>query len=249
MRPETLATIDLCGQKVQYRLIHSKSAQKLRVRVGVHGVEVVQPGTREPEDVSAFLCANSTWIISQLERVERLQSVRRPHLNQEGKILYRGTPTPVQVEDIVRRQTTNQVIFAQDRIIIVRGRASQTPLARSLENWLRKQARVAIDQQLNAVTNRIKRYPNKVYIMDQRTKWGNCSALHNLSFNWRLIMAPDFVLRYLVTHEVVHLAVPDHSKKFWLTVQSLCPDTEKAKQWLSANGSQLLFDFDLSCLE
>jgi predicted metal-dependent hydrolase len=76
--------------------------------------------------------------------------------------------------------------------------------------------------------------------MCQRTKWGNCSALGNLSFNWRLIMAPDFVLRYLVTHETVHLAIPDHSQRFWLTVQSLCPETERARQWLVANAHRLL---------
>jgi Protein of unknown function DUF45 len=50
------------------------------------------------------------------------------------------------------------------------------------------------------------------------------------SFNWRLVMAPDFVLHYIVTYEMVHLAVPDHSRKFWLTVQSLCPETERARQ-------------------
>ena len=59
------------------------------------------------------------------------------------------------------------------------------------------------------------------------------------SRNWRLILAPDFVLRYLVTHEVVHLAIPDHSAKFWLTVQSICPETERAKQWLSRHYEQL----------
>lgn len=64
--------------------------------------------------------------------------------------------------------------------------------------------------------------------MGQRTKWGTCSPLA--------------VLRYLVTHEAVHLAVPDHSAKFWLTVQSLCPETERAKQWLVANGRRLLVE-------
>jgi hypothetical protein len=78
--------------------------------------------------------------------------------------------------------------------------------------------------------------------MGQRTKWGNCSARGNLSFNWRLIMAPDFVLRYLVTHEAVHLAIPDHSARFWLTVQSLCPESEKARQWLAARGHELTLD-------
>jgi hypothetical protein len=72
----------------------------------------------------------------------------------------------------------------------------------------------------------------------------SCSARQNLSFNWQLILAPDFVLRYLVTHEAVHLDVPDHSARFWLTVQSLCPHTERAKQWLSANGTKLILEFD-----
>jgi hypothetical protein len=112
-------------------------------------------------------------------------------------------------------------------------------LVRSLENWLRKQAREQIAGFLAPVTKRLKREPNRVYVMGQRTKWGNCSALGNLSFNWRLIMAPDFVLRYLVVHEAVHLAVPDHSQKFWLTVQSICRETEQARRWLVANEHRL----------
>ena len=63
-----------------------------------------------------------------------------------------------------------------------------------------------------------------------------------MSFNWRLILAPDFVLRYIVTHEVAHLAIPDHSAKFWLTVQSLCREAETAKQWLGAHHAQLTVD-------
>ncbi|MGE0823280.1 MAG: YgjP-like metallopeptidase domain-containing protein [Candidatus Binatia bacterium] len=70
-----------------------------------------------------------------------------------------------------------------------------------------------------------------------------------MSFNWRLIMAPEFVVRYLVAHEAVHLAIPDHSKKFWLTVRSLCPEAERAKQWLCANSHKLFVDFQESLAE
>jgi hypothetical protein len=90
------------------------------------------------------------------------------------------------------------------------------------------------------VAQRLKVTPGKLYIMDQRTKWGNCSALGNLSFNWRLIMAPPSVLRYLVTHEAVHLAIPDHSRRFWLTVRGLCADEENARRWLSRHGGRLV---------
>jgi predicted metal-dependent hydrolase len=78
--------------------------------------------------------------------------------------------------------------------------------------------------------------------MGQRTKRGSYSTKRNLSFNWRLILAPDFALRYLVTQEAVHLAIPDHSAKFWLTVQSLCRETERAKQWLCGHQAQLTVD-------
>jgi hypothetical protein len=60
--------------------------------------------------------------------------------------------------------------------------------------------------------------------------------------NWRSVMAPSDVLKYLVTHEAVHLAVPDHSHRFWLTVSSLCPGAERARQWLSRNGHKLMID-------
>jgi predicted metal-dependent hydrolase len=245
MQAATLHTINLGERQVEYRLIRSKTARKRRVRVGLAGVEVVQPEARDADEIEAFLVANEKWIIGQLERIERFRSVRKPQRNDTGEILYRGTPTPVCVEDVARRQRTNKIVFEQGCLVVMRGHKSRTPPVQSLENWLRKQARTEIARHLDAVTRRLKQYPRKVYVMDQRTKWGNCSGLQNLSFNWRLIMAPDFVMQYLVTHEAVHLAVPDHSRQFWLTVQSLCPDMERARQWLSANSQRLFLDLHL----
>jgi hypothetical protein len=127
-------------------------------------------------------------------------------------------------------------------IVVSRGPHSRTPIARSLERWLRREARQSIEAHLSKITARLGQRPQRIYVMGQRTKWGNCSCRRNLTFNWRLILAPDYVLRYLVTHEGVHLAVPDHSAKFWLAVQSLCRDTERAKQWLVSHQAQLAVD-------
>jgi predicted metal-dependent hydrolase len=236
--------IELGGRRVEYRLVISKSARRLRARVGVAGVEVIRPQARKDDEVEGFLRANEKWLISQLKRVEKLRSVRKPPRRNEGEILYRGERVPVHVREAPHRQGANRVSYENGVIVIVKSRASKTPPAKSLENWLRKQARDEITKQLDVITRKLNRFPQKVFVMGQRTKWGNCSALRNLSFNWRLIMAPDFVLRYLVTHEAVHLAVPDHSKKFWLTVSSLCPETERARRWLSSNGNQMLVDFN-----
>jgi len=244
---QTLKTITIGQRKVEYRLRCSKTAQKLRVRIGLDGVEVIQPIGRDAQELDAFLETNHDWIINQLERIDQMRSIRKPSNIKKGEMLFRGTITPVLVESIARRKATNRVIFNNNIITIVRGSISNTPPFTTLENWLRLQAKQAIADHLDTLTEKLGSYPNKIYIMEQRTKWGNCSALQNLSFNWRLIMAPDFVLHYLVTHEVVHLEVPDHSKRFWLTVQSLCPKMDRAKQWLSANSEQLKVDVRQLC--
>lgn len=239
MRVFTQHQIELAGRRIDYRVVHSKAARKLRLRVGLHGIEVVQPAERNGEDVSAFLGRNEAWILDQLQRVERLRSVQRPEKRQIDAILFRGEPTKVRVETTETRARGNLVEFTNGAIVVRRGTVSQTLVTRSLENWLRKQARAEIELQLAAVTTRLGQSPRRIYVMGQRTKWGSCSARRNLSFNWRLILAPDFVLQYLVTHEAVHLAVPDHSAKFWLTVQGLCPEAERAKRWLTTNGQGL----------
>ena len=245
MRAATNHRIHLGHRRIQYRIVRSRAAAKLRVRVGPNGVEVVQPAACDGQDVSTFLRRNEAWILNQLQRAERLHRVRRPRARPAGEILFRGEPVQVCIQAKRSWARTTSIAVADGQIVIRRGRAARTVISRSLERWLRREARREIARHLAAVTARLGREPDRVYVMGQRTKWGNCSARGNLSFNWRLILAPDSVLRYIVTHEAVHLAVPDHSRKFWFTVQSLCPDTERARQWLTRHQGQLTVDLDL----
>jgi len=239
MKSSTQHRIRLGGRVVDYRIVRSKAAKRLHVRVGPDGVEVVQPISRNGQDVSEFLAANARWIVEQLERAERLRRVRRAARPAAGEIPFRGESTRIRVRTTPSRAMGNAVRLVDGEIVVSRGAGSRTPVGRSLEAWLRREARRGIETHLEAITARLGRCPERVYVMGQRTKWGNCSSRRNLSFNWRLVLAPDHVLRYLVTHEAVHLAIPDHSAKFWLTVQSLCRDSERARQWLSRHQAQL----------
>jgi hypothetical protein len=244
MQASTQRRIRIGGRLIDYRLVRSTAARKLRVRVGPNGVEVVQPTKRNGEEVAAFLAASGSWILDQLERAEPLRGVRRAVRRSIGEMLFQGEMTRVRIETTPSRVVGNTVRYIDGEIVVSRGPGSRTPGARSLELWLRREARRRIESHLTTVTARLGERPQRVYVMGQRTKWGNCSSRRNLSFNWRLILAPDFVLQYLVTHEAVHLAVPNHSAKFWLTVQSLCCDTERAKRWLHSRGSDLTVDLE-----
>ena len=81
---------------------------------------------------------------------------------------------------------------------------------------------------------------NRIQIRDQRTRWGSCSAAGNLSFNWRLVLAPLEVLDYVVVHEVCHLREANHSRRFWHLVESRRPHWRDQKTWLAEHGPELL---------
>ena len=244
MHTTTRASIVIEGREIKYDLRPSKSAKKLRMRVGLDGVAVVLPQGRDADEVPQFMEAESAWLLSQIDRVEQFRNLRRPVVSQTQRIMYRGKETSVQI--VVDGQLIGNVVNHDPEvgITIRRGMNSNVLPVRSLENWLRRQARVEFTRVMGEYVGKVGRAPEKVYVMGQRTKWGNCSARRNISLNWRLILAPEGVLRYIVAHEVVHLAVPDHSAKFWLTLQSLCPETERAKQWLSAHGLELRHALD-----
>ena len=79
----------------------------------------------------------------------------------------------------------------------------------------------------------------RVSVKDQRSLWGSCTREGNLSFNWRLALAPDCVLDYLVVHELAHRAHMDHSRRFWEFVEKACPGHRAHRRWLRENGAKL----------
>ncbi|MCK5254807.1 MAG: M48 family metallopeptidase, partial [Deltaproteobacteria bacterium] len=87
--------------------------------------------------------------------------------------------------------------------------------------------------------NEIGKRPRIVKVKEQKRRWGSCTAKGNLYFNWRCVMAPSAVIDYIVVHEMSHLAIPNHSKRFWQKVGSVLPDYKKRRKWLKDNGLRL----------
>jgi predicted metal-dependent hydrolase len=79
----------------------------------------------------------------------------------------------------------------------------------------------------------------RISIRDQKSRWGSCSASGDLSYNWRLIMAPGHILDYVAAHEVAHRQHMNHGPKFWRLVLKHCPHASTAKHWFKSNGAEL----------
>lgn len=237
-------SIVLRRRRVDYSLRFSSTAQRCRIRVNPAGVEVVLPRHSTEERATAFLREHSAWVLEQLAFLRRMGSLRaRPKSDNTNSILLRGRPTKLEIVGDESKRRFGMVEQNGDRLRIkVPGSGAVNPI-KTLENWLRRQARVDIEACLGKRCQQMKQRRGRVYIMGQRTKWGGCSARRNLSFNWRLVMAPQEVLDYLVIHELAHLAEPSHSSKFWLIVRSHCPGYARHKAWLKDHEHSLRLPF------
>ncbi len=232
--------VDLGSRRVEYRIRFSRTATRCRIRVRPDGVEVLLPRDTEEERADSFLRENSAWVLDQLAFIKRMGGVRAKLKKNGHSVLLRGKETAVEIveEDTNRRFGLVEITDSGLRIRLPRGKAVGP--WRTLEAWLRRQARQDI---LQRVEERRRQMPRtkfgRLYVMGQRTKWGGCSGRRNLSFNWRLVMAPPAVLDYIVVHELAHLLEPYHSTKFWLIVRSHCPRFIEHRDWLKNNEHRL----------
>lgn len=108
-----------------------------------------------------------------------------------------------------------------------------------LIKWYKAEARRILEQRVKLYGERLGVYPERIFIKNQKTKWGSCSSRRNINLNYRIIMAPMEVVDYLVVHELCHLVHLNHSKDFWSLVEKILPHYKKHQNWLKLNGSSL----------
>ena len=111
--------------------------------------------------------------------------------------------------------------------------------------WLKAQALARLETETRDLAAKAEVQVKRVGVGDPSSRWGSCSSSGTIRYSWRLIMAPEFVRRATVAHEVAHLVHMNHGPDFWSLCRDLCPRMEEAKRWLKRNGTMLhALDFD-----
>lgn len=226
---ETQVRVDLHGRPVDIMLRRHPRARRIKLTVdATQGMPVltVPPGVAQAEALR-FLDRNAGWTLKALDGLpDKVDFV------PDGIVPYRG-------EDhrIVHMPEARGVVRAKEGALVVTGGAEH--LSRRLTDFLKKRARAEIRPLALERAAALGRRPGRISIRDQRTRWGSCAANGDLSFSWRLILAPPPILDYVVSHEVAHLVHMDHSPAFWRTVASVYPEYRTARDWLGSEGARL----------
>jgi predicted metal-dependent hydrolase len=161
-----------------------------------------------------------------------------PRIQAGGEIPYLGERLALNVSFEARRSRAHVSRYgAELRVALPPG----AELRRTLEAWYRRQARSEVEVRLDAAVGRAGRTYTAIQIRGQRTRWASCSTSGAMSFNWRLLLAPEEILAYVVEHEVAHLDVQDHSARFWRLLGSRSPRWREHEAWLRRHGHALRF--------
>jgi len=217
----------MTAMDAEYSVRRSPRARTVRVSVESDGTVQVTLPRRAPDRAAAEAVRElSPWIERRRRALARAASEleRTP-----GTVPFLGEELV-----LVAEPGRERVHRRGDTLLVPRGDATA-----ALERWYRRAARAEVAPRLDAAVARAGTAYRSLTIRGQRTRWASCSANGGMSFNWRLLLAPEAVLDYVVEHEVCHLEVMDHSQRFWRLLESRVPDWREHARWLRRYGSTL----------
>jgi predicted metal-dependent hydrolase len=212
-----------------YTIRRSPRARRIRVKVDPHdGVEVVIPQRATKREAQQAIAELRPWIEKRLHEAE---AAKQRLTSPPGTVPFLGAHLRLHHEP----ERTRAHRKGADLHL------PATNAQPALERWYRAQAKAEIAPRLRQATAALGvTEPTTLAIRNQRTRWGSCSSTGTMSFNWRLVLAPEPVLDYVVWHEACHLVVMDHSRRFWALVERHVPEYREQRAWLRRNGTALV---------
>ena len=217
-----------CSARVEWR--RSQKARRISLRIDPRGggVVVTLPPRASRRAGMALVTNHADWIAQRLAALP--EAIKFVH----------GAAVPLDdvAHPIAHVPHRTGGVWIEEGRIMVSGEAQF--VSRRVADFLRAEARRRLSALVQQKAAQAGLRPSRVAVKDTRSRWGSCAASRNLSFSWRLVMAPPFVQDYVVAHEVAHLAHMNHGPQFWAKVGTLSPHTEPAMAWLNTHGSRLL---------
>lgn len=234
-------TARIDGYTVPYIVRRHARANSMRLQVTPFDGVVVTLPLRLPRYVNPdiFVRENGAWVLTKLREIGRTpdrEGRSNKALRSGSTIKYRGNVVRVVSERL--SVSAPHVVFNQQAgaLSVYLPIDSEQSLNDVVREWLQQQATKKILAVAHAEARRIGVRFRKISIRGQKTKWGSCNAQGDLTFNWRLILFPPSILRYVVIHELCHLRHFDHSLRFWKTVMRYMPEYRRAVDWLRREG-------------
>jgi predicted metal-dependent hydrolase len=223
----------VCAMNIQInQLVRSKRRTIALIVERDGSLTVRAPQRAALRDIESFIREKAAWVLRTRARLQAIPEVPKKQFVDGEKFLFLGQPYELK---LVKPQ--RPALQFQDGFTLAG--SSQKRGEQAFMRWYKGQALKLISARVKVYSERHGLIPKRIKITSARTRWGSCSPDGTLNFTWRLVMAPLEVIDYVVVHELVHLKVKDHSKRFWNSVEHIMPDYSLHRKWLRKHGEKL----------
>lgn len=230
-KPLPILTIELAGEAVTVTMKRHAAARRMVLRQtrDGSGFTLTVPKRHSIASAKAFLDTSKDWMLASRARRETPVP-----LVSGARLPLRGNPLTLASTGRMRGTLNHDV---EQATLHVPGQPAH--MKRRVTDWLKQQALADLTLASRHYADAMGCHFSRIVVRDQKSRWGSCSSDGVLSYSWRLVLAPDYVLDYVAAHEVAHLREMNHGPRFWRLVLTHCPTARAAKLWLKKNGRDL----------
>ena len=238
---QKICSIFIGDKELKYILTRS-SRKTIGIAIEKNGsVKVTSPTKVSENYINQLLQQKSEWIVKKLKECETSTAkTKKTKVFEEGESFsYLGKEYKLKLFNSSTLKKPAVRLNGENIVIAFPNNLEAEKLREALKQWYVVQFKLIIAERIKHYSSMIGVLPKRITIREQKTRWGSCSARGNISFNWKLIMAPLETLDYVVVHELCHMREMNHSKEFWKLVEGIFPQYKKCRVWLKENGDTL----------
>jgi len=226
------------GDGFTVEIIRSSKRKTSAIKIQKGLVYVMVPNGLSLVEIKSLVNNKSRWIIEKLTYQQKLLAFPVKAFKAGELYSYLGAEYAL---TIIVGSTPMIKIDRGQLIVSVRHQSIETTaiIKALLINWYKQQAAISLKLKTQRLAEIVNVQPTSVTIKTYKARWGSCSLSGAIQFNWKLVMAPNSVVDYVVVHELCHLLHHNHSPAFWATVEKFCPDYRKHSAWLKTHGAWL----------
>ena len=230
---------DYGSRIITFNLIYRKR-KTMSIEVETTGeVTVIAPVGTSTDDIVEKVKSRAGWIVSKQYESKFINDTKIEREAVSGEsYMYLGRNYSLDIR--VDEDTDNiSVKLFQGKFIVNTYTKDEDLIKKAMENWYREKTLDKVKERVSYYSSYFNNEVTTVKVKEQKKRWASCTSKNELLFNWRCVMAPVFVLDYIVVHEMCHMEYKNHSKDFWNRVYAVMPDYEVRKSWLKNNGIKM----------
>lgn len=221
------------GATIRFEIKY-KNRTSIGVTIDSYGnIEVQAPKKTSDEEVLHVLETNWELLQNKLKEMkDRLQGPQQKVYENEESFLYLGKTYPITIK-VDPSITQNHVVFQGESLFLYVKQQEDEKIKQSLKRFYYQQTKAIVEKSISSYQSYFKTKPRSIRITDNTKTWGTCDSNLQLTFNWRLAMAPMSVIDYVVVHEMCHMVHLNHDRSFWRLVGKIMPDYKEKENWLT----------------